>query len=156
MNICPRCQKTYAVDNLNYCLDDGTNLTEHTDDTPPTVMLNRADDAAELGKCSNARVLAKPTATATESVLSSRSNSRSKPKFNNHFARSRDFCYSFYLLLRRTAVRLGGSGDRLSGLEKCQRKSGAIWRAQPGNRWNRNRGDRIINLNYILLVLLAG
>src|ERR1035437_5563910 len=27
MKICPRCQKTYQDDSLNYCLDDGTQLT---------------------------------------------------------------------------------------------------------------------------------
>lgn len=42
MKICPRCQKTYVDDNLNYCLNDGANLAEYTDDAPPTVMLNRA------------------------------------------------------------------------------------------------------------------
>ena len=27
MKICPRCQTTYADDNLNFCLEDGSTLT---------------------------------------------------------------------------------------------------------------------------------
>ena len=28
MKICPRCQKTYTDDNLNFCLDDGVVLQQ--------------------------------------------------------------------------------------------------------------------------------
>jgi len=34
MKVCPRCQKTYSDDNLNFCLDDGTVLTQAS--VPPT------------------------------------------------------------------------------------------------------------------------
>src|SRR5438128_6842997 len=40
MKICPRCQKTYSDDNLNFCLDDGSVLTQAADSLPPTVMMN--------------------------------------------------------------------------------------------------------------------
>jgi hypothetical protein len=42
MKICSICNQTYVDDNLNYCLSDGGTLTSFNDDTPPTVMLNRA------------------------------------------------------------------------------------------------------------------
>src|SRR5688572_17527171 len=34
MKICPRCQKTYADDNLNFCLEDGSVLTQAS--APPS------------------------------------------------------------------------------------------------------------------------
>jgi len=39
MKICPRCQTTYADDNLNYCLADGSVLTSSTNDDQ-TVLVN--------------------------------------------------------------------------------------------------------------------
>ncbi len=39
MKICPRCQKTYADDNLNFCLEDGTVLNQAGSE-PQTVMIN--------------------------------------------------------------------------------------------------------------------
>ncbi|CAN5445045.1 hypothetical protein BH10ACI2_BH10ACI2_05200 [soil metagenome] len=39
MKICPRCQKTYADDNLNFCLEDGSVLT-HASSEPQTVFVN--------------------------------------------------------------------------------------------------------------------
>ena len=44
MKICPRCQKTYSDDGLNFCLDDGVSLTQSNaadDSIPATVMLNQ-------------------------------------------------------------------------------------------------------------------
>ena len=41
MKICPRCQKTYADDNLNFCLEDGTVLTAATAQPPQTVQVNQ-------------------------------------------------------------------------------------------------------------------
>lgn len=43
MKICPRCQKTYSDDNLNFCLDDGAVLTiaNAADSIPATVMINQ-------------------------------------------------------------------------------------------------------------------
>lgn len=44
MKICPRCQKTYADDNLNFCLDDGATLTNSNpadNSIPATVLLNQ-------------------------------------------------------------------------------------------------------------------
>ncbi len=42
MKICPRCQKTYGDENLNFCLDDGTVLAQvSTSPLPETVLLNR-------------------------------------------------------------------------------------------------------------------
>jgi len=40
MKVCPICQKTYTDDNLNFCLEDGTVLTQTAsyDAPPPTVM----------------------------------------------------------------------------------------------------------------------
>jgi hypothetical protein len=35
MKICPRCQKTYADDNLNFCLEDGAVLTQASAQPPP-------------------------------------------------------------------------------------------------------------------------
>ncbi len=41
MKICPRCQKTYADDNLNFCLEDGSVLTQTSSQEPPqTVMMS--------------------------------------------------------------------------------------------------------------------
>lgn len=42
MKICPRCQKTYADDNLNFCLDDGSPLQSATaGQVPPeTLVMN--------------------------------------------------------------------------------------------------------------------
>ncbi|MFN2501864.1 MAG: hypothetical protein ABR530_07630 [Pyrinomonadaceae bacterium] len=39
MKICPRCQKTYADDNLNFCLEDGSVLTMGSPEMPPTVVM---------------------------------------------------------------------------------------------------------------------
>src|SRR5947209_6919978 len=39
MKICPRCQKTYADDNLNFCLEDGSVL-QHAGGPPPTVQVS--------------------------------------------------------------------------------------------------------------------
>jgi len=36
MKICPRCQKTYADDNLNFCLEDGSVLTQASGAAPPS------------------------------------------------------------------------------------------------------------------------
>ncbi len=42
MKICPKCQKTYTDQNLNFCLDDGTVLTQSAGDVmPETVMMNQ-------------------------------------------------------------------------------------------------------------------
>ncbi|MGE3468622.1 MAG: hypothetical protein AB7J13_17010 [Pyrinomonadaceae bacterium] len=40
MKICPRCQKTYPDDNLNFCLEDGSVLSQASA-TPPTVQVNQ-------------------------------------------------------------------------------------------------------------------
>lgn len=40
MKICPRCQKTYADDNLNFCLEDGSVLQQAG--PPPTVQIPAA------------------------------------------------------------------------------------------------------------------
>ncbi len=52
MKQCPRCKKTYTDENLNFCLDDGEQLSgfvqqpafdrQYSDDSPPTVMLDEA------------------------------------------------------------------------------------------------------------------
>lgn len=42
MKICPTCRKTYADDNLNFCLEDGSVLTFGSSDPPPTVMMGSA------------------------------------------------------------------------------------------------------------------
>lgn len=51
MKQCPRCQQTYSDESLNFCLEDGELLTpfsqepplgRYSDDTPPTIMLDRA------------------------------------------------------------------------------------------------------------------
>ena len=41
MKICPRCQKTYSDDNLNFCLEDGSVLAQAAAEPPPT-MINQA------------------------------------------------------------------------------------------------------------------
>jgi hypothetical protein len=42
MKICPRCQKTYVDDNLNFCLEDGSVLSQMSQQQQPpaTVMIN--------------------------------------------------------------------------------------------------------------------
>ena len=43
MKICPRCQKTYTDDNLNFCLDDGVVLQQAGSNEPsPTVFMNQS------------------------------------------------------------------------------------------------------------------
>ena len=39
MKICPRCQKTYVDDNLNFCLEDGSVLAQVAAQSPQTVMM---------------------------------------------------------------------------------------------------------------------
>ena len=42
MKICPRCQRTYTDDNLNFCLDDGVVLQQTSSAEPPaTVFMNQ-------------------------------------------------------------------------------------------------------------------
>ena len=43
MKICPRCQKTYTDDNLNFCLDDGVVLQQAggSNEPQPTVFMNQ-------------------------------------------------------------------------------------------------------------------
>ncbi len=44
MKICPRCQKTYSDEGLNFCLDDGAVLTQSAtvaQSLPATVLLNQ-------------------------------------------------------------------------------------------------------------------
>lgn len=41
MKVCPRCQKTYQDDNLNFCLEDGSVLTQAAGQMPDTVLLNQ-------------------------------------------------------------------------------------------------------------------
>ena len=40
MKICPRCQKTYSDDNLNFCLEDGSVLTQAAAQPPATIQMN--------------------------------------------------------------------------------------------------------------------
>lgn len=41
MKVCPICDKTYKDDNLNFCLDDGSTLTElNSNEPPPTVLMD--------------------------------------------------------------------------------------------------------------------
>ncbi len=49
MKICPRCQKTYSDENLNFCLDDGATLMRSNavdDSIPATVMMNQTRPTA--------------------------------------------------------------------------------------------------------------
>ena len=45
MKICPRCQKTYSDDNLNFCLEDGSVLTQASQ-APQTVFVNQPQATA--------------------------------------------------------------------------------------------------------------
>lgn len=48
MKICPRCQKTYPDDNLNFCLEDGSVLTPASGAVPPdTFMVNQPRPTAQ-------------------------------------------------------------------------------------------------------------
>lgn len=49
MKVCPRCQKTYQDDNLNFCLEDGSVLAHATSGQapPPTVLLNQPRTTAQ-------------------------------------------------------------------------------------------------------------
>ena len=40
MKFCPRCQKTYADDNLNFCLEDGSVLNQMAGQAPATIAIN--------------------------------------------------------------------------------------------------------------------
>lgn len=47
MKVCPRCQKTYQDDNLNFCLEDGSVLTQATgQQMPQTVLVNETRPTA--------------------------------------------------------------------------------------------------------------
>lgn len=51
MKICPRCNKTYTDANLNFCLDDGSMLTEVAGQAlPETVMMNEPRITASAGQ----------------------------------------------------------------------------------------------------------
>lgn len=44
MKVCPRCQKTYMDDNLNFCLEDGSVLTQSSAQAPPAtdpILINQ-------------------------------------------------------------------------------------------------------------------
>lgn len=48
MKVCPRCQKTYPDDNLNFCLEDGSVLTQAAgQQMPQTVLLNETRATAQ-------------------------------------------------------------------------------------------------------------
>lgn len=47
MKVCPRCQKTYSDDNLNFCLEDGSVLTQTAGQMPDTVLLNETRMTAQ-------------------------------------------------------------------------------------------------------------
>lgn len=56
MKICPRCQKTYRDENLNFCLDDGAVLMQSTnadDAIPATVMMNQPRPTAPSQQLGN-------------------------------------------------------------------------------------------------------
>lgn len=40
MKFCPRCNQTYADENVNFCLNDGELLTKLGDDAPPTIFMD--------------------------------------------------------------------------------------------------------------------
>jgi hypothetical protein len=43
MKVCPNCNQSYTDDSLNFCLNDGSTLTElKTDEPPPTILMNQA------------------------------------------------------------------------------------------------------------------
>ncbi len=47
MKVCPNCNQTYSDESLNFCLNDGTMLTQvQTQDAPPTVVLNQPRQTA--------------------------------------------------------------------------------------------------------------
>ena len=48
MKICPRCQRTYIDDNLNFCLDDGVVLQKSGgNEAPETVLMTHARQTGE-------------------------------------------------------------------------------------------------------------
>lgn len=48
MKVCPRCQKTYQDDNLNFCLEDGSVLTQAAgQQMPQTILLNEPRATAQ-------------------------------------------------------------------------------------------------------------
>ena len=56
MKICPKCQKTYGDENLNFCLDDGTTLMQsgaRPDSPPATVMMNQARPTGQPAQFGN-------------------------------------------------------------------------------------------------------
>lgn len=56
MKICPKCQKTYSDENLNFCLDDGTTLMQSNsrpDSLPATVMITQARPTGEPAQFGN-------------------------------------------------------------------------------------------------------
>lgn len=56
MKICPKCQKTYSDENLNFCLDDGTALTPTNvrfDLPPATVLMNQARPTGQPAQFGN-------------------------------------------------------------------------------------------------------
>lgn len=61
MKICPKCQKTYSDENLNFCLNDGTLLTQMSkaeDSLPATVFINQprpTDPNENFGRQSSAQ-----------------------------------------------------------------------------------------------------
>ncbi|MEQ1923696.1 MAG: hypothetical protein ABL952_14410, partial [Pyrinomonadaceae bacterium] len=50
MKICPRCQKTYSDDNLNFCLEDGSVLTQAAAEPPQSPPPQVAERPAQKPK----------------------------------------------------------------------------------------------------------
>jgi len=40
MKVCPKCNRSYTDDNLNFCLNDGEFLANYGDDAPPTMVMD--------------------------------------------------------------------------------------------------------------------
>ena len=49
MNICPRSQRTYSDDNRNFCLEDGSVLTQAASQAPPTVFQQTPQTSPQAG-----------------------------------------------------------------------------------------------------------
>jgi len=40
MKVCPKCNRSYTDENLNFCLNDGEYLANYGDDAPPTMVMD--------------------------------------------------------------------------------------------------------------------
>ena len=110
MKICPSCRRTYADDSLNFCLDDGTVLTQPADEREAeTVMMN----APTPTRAARPLTTALPNPVQTEPFT-----------MRPHHSKPRTWLWSI-LILGVLALLCGGGAAGLAWRAYVQNKAGS-------------------------------